>query len=162
MGIIERGKTTTAFLLQGLLIYQLYSTGSNLSQWPPLALPMLQIEYVTDLITSLEDRVDVLFSVCRAHAKSYSTRDKRGGGVCNDNYHDGGWTISHQSGEHWEFTGIEDEEGYDRRGRVSVGDESEFFQGSGKVSSIKRQPSQSGTALRAIPQVRGKVHPGWE
>ena len=98
MGIIERRKTTTAFLLQGLLIYQLYSTGSNLSQWPPLALSMLQIEYVTDLITSLEDHVDVLFSVCRTHAKSYSTRDKWGGGVCNDNYHDGSWTISGYKG----------------------------------------------------------------
>jgi hypothetical protein len=125
----------------------------------------LQIEDISNFITSSKELIDVILGMGSTETEADARQDERGGGVSDNNYDDGDLAFLHQSTEERHFSGVEREKGDDGGIVMTEHDKAELVQGSREISCVESQSLEAHSSLCTISELSGEGKPvgkGWE
>lgn len=109
---------------------------------------VLQLEYVSDLVASLQEPIEVVLVVGRTHAESHARLDQRCRRIGDDD--DGNLALQHLVTERRHLCRVVQQEGDDGRVVVAVDDEAQFLQAQMEVDAVERQ------SLHALDTVQAR------
>lgn len=104
---------------------------------------MFEIKDVTQLVTGLENRINIVLGVCCTDTESHSRRNEWGGGVCDDDHDNRCLPSAHHSSKGSHLARVVDQKGNNGGEWVAIGDEPKLLEARMEIPGVESQAADA-------------------